>query len=202
MKTKLQWLDTKYKGKFIRSLDIDPTKPNKLNKEELYTDQEKKKLKPDDDYKTICVENNEQAKKIVNFIGKNYACKLKETLLNDNCLYNSVLEQISRHCQRYTSSLLRKPAAFYLASYPEVFASQMRALVDKPLESYILSQFHRYAYGDYLILGVIAIMWNLKITIITPELEDIKVFHKSETPHILIVYNGRDSLEGHYTATG
>ena len=112
----------------------------------------------------------------MNFIGKNYACKLKETSLNDNCLYNSALEQITRHHQRYISSLLRKQAAFYLASYPEVFASQIRGLVDEPLESYILNQFHRYAYGDYLILGVIAVMWNLKITIITLELEDIKVF--------------------------
>ena len=51
LKTKLQWLDPKYKGKFIRSPDIDPAKPNKLNKEELYTDQEKKKLKPNDDCK-------------------------------------------------------------------------------------------------------------------------------------------------------
>ena len=152
--------------------------------------------------KTIYAENNEQAKRIVNFIGKNYAHKLKETLQNGNFLYNSILEQILRHHQRYTSSFLRKQAAFYLASYPEVFASQIKALVDEPLESYILNQFHRYAYGDYLILGVIDIMWNLKITIITPELEDIKVFHRSETPHILIVYNGRDSLEGHYTATG
>ena len=141
-----------------KSPDIDPAKPNKLNKEGLYTDQEKKKLKPNDDCKSIYAENNEQAKRIVNFIGKNYACKLKETLLNGNCLYNSVLEQISRHHQRYTSSLLRKQAAFYLASYPEVFASQIRALVDEPLESYILNQFHGYAYRDYLILGVIAIM--------------------------------------------
>ena len=104
----------------------------------------------------------------MNFIGKNYAHKLKETLLNGNCLYHNVLEQISRHCQRYTSSLLKKQAVFYLASYPEVFVSQIRALVDEPLESYFLNQFHRYACGDYLILRVIAIMWNLKITIITP----------------------------------
>ena len=117
-------------------------------------------------------------KRIVNFIGKNYACKLKKTLLNGDCLYNSVLERISRHHQRYTSSLLRKHAAFYLASYPEVFASQIRALVDEPLESYILNQFHRYAHGDYLILGVIAVMWNFKMTIITLELEDIKFFTK------------------------
>ena len=168
----------------------------------MHRSRKKKKLKPNDDCKTIYAENNKQTKKIVNFKGKNYTHKLKETLLNGNCLYNSVLEQISIHCQRYTSSLLRKQSAFYLASYPEVFASQIRALVDEPLESYILNQFHGYAHGDYLILGVIAIMWNLKITIITLELEDIKAFHKSETPHILIVYNGRDSLEGHYTATG
>ena len=50
-----------------------------------------------------------------------------------------------------------------MASYPEVFASQIRALVE-PLESYILNQFHGYAHGNFLILGVIAIMWNVKIT--------------------------------------
>ena len=48
---------------------------------------------------------------------------------------------------------------------------------------------------------VIAIMWNVKITKIEPNLEEIKILHNSKNPHVVIVHNGEDNLEGHYCAT-
>ena len=44
-------------------------------------------------------------------------------------------------------------------------------------------------------------MWTLKITIVTPNLEDIKIFHNPFEPDIVVVHNGEDNLNGHYCAT-
>ena len=44
-------------------------------------------------------------------------------------------------------------------------------------------------------------MWNVKITILQPTLEEIKILHNSNNPHVLIVHYGEDNLEGHYCAT-
>ena len=58
------------------------------------------------------------------------------------------------------------------------------------------------SYGDELCLGVLGYMWNLKITIVSPDMPDVKIFHNDEEdPHIVMVHNGKDGLEGHYSAT-
>ena len=50
-------------------------------------------------------------------------------------------------------------------------------------------------------LRVIAIMWNLTTTILTPTLEEIKVLHNSDKPNVVVVHTGEDNLEGHYCGT-
>ena len=74
-------------------------------------------------------------------------------------------------------------------------------LCDKSLESFIRNLYHGYSYGDIISLMVIAIMWNLTITVLTPTLEEIKILHNSDKPNVVVVHNGEDNLEGHYCAT-
>ena len=44
-------------------------------------------------------------------------------------------------------------------------------------------------------------MWDLKITIIKLDLEQIKIFYNSKHPDVILIYNNHDDLNGHYCAT-
>ena len=150
LNTKIQWMDTKFHGKFCQSDDVHASNSKKLDKKDIKTSEEKKKLKPNDDCYILYTHNNAETGRITSFLAKQYARKIKETALKGNCLFHSVLEQISRNHHRYTASDLHRQTAFYLAKYPEIFSTQIQALLDEPLESYILNLFQGYSYGDYL----------------------------------------------------
>ena len=44
-------------------------------------------------------------------------------------------------------------------------------------------------------------MWKLKTTVVSPELEALKIFYTSDNPHIVLVSNNLERLEAHYYAT-
>ena len=45
-------------------------------------------------------------------------------------------------------------------------------------------------------------MWKLKITVVTPDLEEIQIYHNSSNPDVVLVFNAKDSLDRHYCGTG
>ena len=117
-------------------------------------------------------------------------------------MFSSILCQFSRHTHRYTLELLRKQSAYYLAKHLEVFSLTASAITDECLESYIRNLCFGYAYGDLLCLSMIGYMWKLKITVVTPDLEEIWIYHNSSNPDIVLAFNAKDSLDGHYCGTG
>ena len=53
------------KGKFSRSLDIDPVGKNRVSDDTIYTPAEKKKLKPNKACLAMYAKNNDDANEIV-----------------------------------------------------------------------------------------------------------------------------------------
>ena len=66
-------MDTKFHGKFCQSDDVDPSNSKKLDKKDLCTSEEKKKLKPNDDCYIFYAHNNAEAGRITSFLAKQYA---------------------------------------------------------------------------------------------------------------------------------
>ena len=66
----------------------------------------------------------------------------------------------------------------------------------------VLNFYRGYSQGDELIAGVWGHVWNIKITIVSPETPDLKIFHDdNDFPDVVIVHNGRAAPEGHYFST-
>ena len=97
--------------------------------------------------------------------------------MDGNCLYKSMLSQIA--CDKmYDEDHLRKHIAHYLSEYIEVFFPHFSMwLQDESFESYIRNCFDGRSYADDSIVSVIAVMWNLQITIISPHLPSQHIFH-------------------------
>ena len=165
------WLDSKHRGAWVKSKDIpNPLHPDKIPKKDLYTSEEKKKIKPSEDCYVMFVNSNEVAKNITKYLKRNFDRKVKSVEYDGNCVFNAILLQISRYAHKYTAEQLRKQAAYFLAKHWDIFSVTATAITDKSMESYIRNLYNGHSYGDLLTLGVIGVMWKLKITVVTPDL--------------------------------
>ena len=106
LETKLAWLDSSQKGKWIKATDLNPAVSSNIDKKDLYSQAEKKKIKPTEACYTIYLKSNNKAKNVVNFLERKYNRKLKAVPYNGDCLFNSVLQQISHNQHRYTANTL------------------------------------------------------------------------------------------------
>ena len=97
----------------------------------------------------------------------------------------------------------RQTIAFYLAKLPEQFYLYAQPYcLDQSFENYVLNFYRGYSHGNKLIAGVWGHVWNMKITIISPDTPDLKIFHDDDNfPDIVIVHKGRVAPEGHYFST-
>ena len=142
------------------------------------------------------VDSNEVAKNITRYMKRTYNRKVKSVEYDGNCVFNAILQQISRYAHKYSAEQLRKQAAYFLAKHWDLFSVTASARTDECMESYIRNLYSGHSYADLLTLGVIGAMWKLKITLVTPDLEEIRVFHKSDKPDIVLVYNNKQGLKG------
>lgn len=119
-----------------------------------------------------------------------------------NCLFSAILANMI-HPSKYGARDLRKQVALHMALHPDVFYEYVHPLciaktndLDKEgivfsYESYISSLFDGMLWGDQVIAGAVAHMWQLAINFIFPTGERaLKVFHRKDTPHVVIVCNG------------
>ena len=102
------WLDTKDRGKCVKRTEIDPVNPRKLTKADLYTKEERKKIKPSEDCQVMFIESNSQAKCVTDFLKMEFNRKVKEVSYDGSCMFSSILAQISHHVYRYKPKHLRK----------------------------------------------------------------------------------------------
>ena len=131
-----------------------------------------------------------------------YGCELKAVPIDGDCLLHAIQDQCAINPQ-WTIMENRQMVAFYLAKLPEQFYLYSKPYcLDQSFESYVLNFYRGYSQGDELIAGVWGHVWNMKITIVSPETLDLKIFHDdNDFPDIVIVHNRRAAPEGHYFST-
>ena len=110
-------------------------------------------------------------------------------------MFDAILDQVE--CPKnYTASMLRNQALYYLMRHINYFDHHVQPLLklyDMEFHSYILNVLMGNIWGDVLLLSVVSRMWNVEITIVSPEYTDKwNVFHKSEDPSIVLIFNGAD----------
>ena len=131
-----------------------------------------------------------------------YGRDLKPVPIDGDCLLHAVCDQTQIN-PNWTIPENRQTLGFYLAKLPKQFFMFAEAYcTEQSYESYVRNFFNGHSYGDELIAGVWGHIWNMKITIISPYYDDLKVFHTDEeNPDIVIVHNGRADEDGHYFST-
>ena len=197
LETKLEFLDPYMRGPLIRSTEIQEDDEDCVRI--LYTDEEKEDLSEEaQEYFLYCEEDLNILKDKVAKYGRD----LDPVPIDGDCLLHAIRKQckINRH---WTVKENRETLAFYLAKLPEQFILHATPYLNgQSYESYLLNFWHGYSYGDELIASVWGHIWNLKITIVTPDYPDLKCFHNDEEfPDVVICHNGRGGLDGHYFAT-
>ena len=193
--TKLKYLPETCRG---ATKDLDEVHPlkDKINPKKLFCAKSKVSAQGQ-----LMYMRDPKAEKTVMKKIDEFGRKVQPVDLNGECAFAAFLKQIA-HLDRYKPEDLRHQTAYYMAKYPEVFEPHFSNwFQDESMESFIINMFNGRRYGDVCAFGVIGVMWNIKITIIHPDLENIKIFHNSYDPDVVLVHNGRDGLEGHYSAT-
>ena len=75
------------------------------------------------------LQSNSEAKCVTDFLKREFKRKVKEVSYDGNCMFSSVLAQISHHVYRYKPEHLKKQTGFYLAKHWEKFTTTARSIV-------------------------------------------------------------------------
>ena len=131
-----------------------------------------------------------------------YGHELKAVPIDGDCLLHIICDQCGIN-PKWTIIENRQTIAFYLAKLPKQFFLYSKLYcLDQSFKSFVLN-FHRgYSQGDELIASVWGHVWNMKITIVSPETPDLKIFHEDDDfPDVVIIHNGRAAPDRHYFST-
>ena len=171
LKTKLDFLDPYMRRPLIKSTEIDDD-PEKVRI--LYTDEEKEEISEEaQQFFLSCDEDLE----ILKDKAANYGRDLDPVPIDGDCLLHAIRKQCAIN-RKWTIKENRETLAFYLAKLPEQFILYAHPYIaEQSYESYLLNFWHGYSYGDELIAGVWGHIWNLKITILSPDTPDLRCFH-------------------------
>ena len=192
-------------GAAKESTDVEPIGHNKVERDAMYTPNEKKRLKPDKKSQDMYAVNNNESKKVVDRL-IDLARELQPCDLTADSLYDSILYQVSHKKDRYKSFHLRKQIAYFLVKYPEVFHALTKkhtSETEESYESFVWNIFHGLSFPKLdITTAVLAKMWNVRITLVTPR-GLYRMFHnvKPKQSDIVIVWNGLTGLESQFTAT-
>ena len=195
--TKLAWLDDCMKGELIPSHDNDER--DKDWQKNLYTKQEKKVIS--EEAQKCYIWSEEEYQSVCNKLAK-YGRIPDPVTIDGDCMFTAPMKQCKLN-PNFKAIDMRHQIAYFLSKLPEQFYQySLPYLEDQSFQSYTLNIWNGLSYGDELCLGVIAYMWNVKITIVSPDMPDLKIFHQDdENPDIILVHNGKEGLEGHYSST-
>ena len=205
LKTWINFLTPELRGPCKESNEVEPVRRNKVERDAMYTPTEKKKLKPDKNCQIMYAVTNSEARKVVNRLSDLYRV-LQPCDLTADSLYEAILYQVSHKADKYKPFQLRKQIAYYLIKYPEVFYELSKKHIDETEESYesfVWNIFYGLSFPKLdITTAVIARMWNLSITLVTPR-GIYRMYHKMKPKKsdIIVVWNGCTGLESQFTAT-
>ena len=115
-----------------------------------------------------------------------------------NCLFNAILQQASHDPVLYTPDHLHHQTAYHMLKNANLFYEYVaQELIDgdESYESYVTNIFNGKIWGDDLMASAVSHMWNIPISVVSPELNTIHLFHDT-TPKIVIMANGDNAYSG------
>ena len=131
-----------------------------------------------------------------------------QTKFTQDCLINTIYEQVHSHRNITSPDVLRKQAALHLVNQPHIFYEKVQCQLleeNESYQSYCVNIFNGICWGEPIIAAVLSHIWNVPITIImATKYRVIKLFHESKTSPIVLIANGyyrTSSKCTHYAAT-
>ena len=115
---------------------------------------------------------------------------------DENMLIHSVLLQLKTP-PKLTSTIVRHQIAEYIATNVVFFYPKMKKYLDEkinlPFDVYVKKIYDGTIWADEYLLGAMARMLNVRITVVTPHYSDVwNVFHNSGMPDVIVISNGGD----------
>ena len=112
--------------------------------------------------------------------------------------YNNVFDSIMTQLhvpKKFTSNVMRHQLASYFIENVDFLYPKMSSYLQSnnlTYLSYVMGTYHGSIWGDEFIIGVITMMFNIRITVISPYFNDLwHIFHDGlEEPDIILVVNG------------
>ena len=193
-----RWMPSGMTGVFKKCSDVNPRKRKALSFKELYGDSEPKNmtvlmknmyLSSCADYKKI----DSQLKKL---------SRIPTVVpVDGECFFTSVLSHINVP-KDYTSEHFRKQIAYYASKHWDIFKDVlMPFIVEQSYDSYMKNLFFGFTYGGIVEALIVSEMWNLRISIISPNIPIQHIHHDGSKIDICLLHNGQQGLEGHFSGT-
>ena len=113
-----------------------------------------------------------------------------------NCLFNAILQQIHHDKEKYTPDHLRRQTALHMLKHADMFYEYVaHELIDfdESYKSYVINIFNGKIWGDDLMVSAIVHIFNIPISIVSPEMRTVDLFHNVMT-QIVIIANGGSSV--------
>ena len=113
-----------------------------------------------------------------------------------NCLFNAILQQIHHDKEKYTSDHLRRQTTLHMLKYADIFYEYVaHDLIDfdESYKSYVTNIFNGKIWGDDFMASAIVHMFSIPISIVSPEIPTVDLFH-NVMPQIVIIANGGSSV--------
>ena len=186
------------KGVFVKSTDIDPTNRQTVHFSKLYKRGEGKDLT--DDMKRLFLKSKTDHTTILQRLKglKRVPVPVKT---DGECFFTSILIQLN--CPKeYTSILFRRQIALHAVKYFDVFEDDITPYLEgSNYESFARNIFYGYSHGTVAESIIITHLWNVRITFVAAELGRQTVFHDGKTTDIVLLHNGREGCDGHFSGT-
>lgn len=120
-----------------------------------------------------------------------------------NSFFAAILSQI-QHPSAFNAVQLRRQTALIGAKFPERFIDITEAVREdrnESFESLLRNILGGYIPGHPAFAAFLACNWHIKITLLSPVHEPMKLFHNSDNPDVILIHNGALRSGGHFSAT-
>ena len=186
--TEINWFDPYMRGEFIESEEIQDRHLKKKPKKILYSEDEMKTISSE--ARNHYLFSDEHLEILKNKVAR-YGRDLKAVPTDGDCLLHTIRDQCAIN-PNWSIMENRQTIAFYLAKLPEQFYMYAELYChDQSFRSYVLNFFRGLSHVDEVIAGVWGHIWNMKITIVSPENPDLKIFHDDDNfPDVVICHDG------------
>ena len=166
----ITFLEEPLRGPLLTCNEVNATSRNKIERDAIYTPQEKKRLKPNQDCITMYAKNNQEAKQVCSLLKDMGNRIIEKCPVTADSIYDAFRYQVS-HKKDYKSFEMRKQFAYYLAKHPDVFQDIVNNELQEgeSYESFILNMFHGLSLPKLNVICAIFVkMWNTPVTIVYP----------------------------------